>query len=432
LRRAAAGSRARTGALERAAEGCSFFPRALHLAGALFGAGLLVAVGALPCAAADAPKSGEELVGEEIGHRLRPRVVDPTADRIKRLRLPYGFRVQKFAQDLGTPRMLRVGDDGTVYVTRPDEGDVLALRDEDGDGRAEKRGTLVRELAGVHDLAVVGDTVYFVTVEEAYRARRSGNRLAGLPERFLTGLPEGGRHPNRTIALGPDGSLYVSIGSTCNCCVEEHPEAAAIIRFAPDGSRRELFASGLRNTIGFDWHPKTGDLWGMDHNTDWLGDDFPPEELNLLQAGKSYGWPWVHGEGVFPPGIRYPKDFDRARALESSTKPVLMLKAHSAPIQLVFYEGTRFPEAYRDDAFVAAHGSWNRKPPGGYEVVRVSFENGRPVAFEPFLTGFLDAKGEETFGRPTGVAVAKDGSLLVGDDETGVIYRIDYAGPEQG
>lgn len=376
----------------------------------------------------DAPKPGQELVVEEIGHSQRPRVVDPTEDRVKRLKLPDGFRVQKFAEGLGTPRMLRIGDDGTVYVTRPDQGDVLTLRDEDGDGRAEKRGTLVEDLDDVHDLAIVGDTVYFVTVEETYKAKREGDGIAGEPEKFLTGLPEGGRHPNRTIAQGPDGALYVSIGSTCNCCVEPHPEAASIIRFAPDGSDRKLFASGLRNTIGFDWHPQTNAMWGMDHNTDWLGDDFPPEELNELAAGKDYGWPWVQGEGVFPAGIGYPKGFDRAAALKRSTPPVLTLKAHSAPIQMVFYDGSKFPVEYRGDAFVAAHGSWNRKPPGGYEVVRISFENGRPVAFEPFLTGFLDAKGEETFGRPTGIAVAKDGSLLVGDDETGVIYRIDYAG----
>jgi glucose/arabinose dehydrogenase len=387
---------------------------------------LILALLTTVAAAVDGPRPGEELVVEETGHSLRPRVVDPTDERMKRLKLPQGFRIQKFADDLGSPRMIRVGEDGTVYVARPDEGDVVTLRDEDGDGRAERRGRLVEDLSDVHDLAIVGDTIYFVTVRDAYQAKRDGEGLAEKPVKFLTGLPEGGRHPNRTIAVGPDGAIYVSIGSTCNCCIEEHPEAAAIIRVAPDGSRRELFASGLRNTIGFDWHPKTGEMWGMDHNTDWLGDDFPPEELNLLQAGKSYGWPWVQGEGVFPAGIAYPKDFDRTRALESSTPPVLMLKAHSAPIQMVFYEGTKFPEAYRDDAFVAAHGSWNRKPPGGYEVVRISFENGRPVAFEPFLTGFLDAKGAETFGRPTGIAVAKDGSLLVGDDETGALYRIDY------
>jgi glucose/arabinose dehydrogenase len=377
-------------------------------------------------------EAGKELVTEQKGHSLRPEVIEPTDERVATLRLPPGFEVTKFAEALGTPRMMRVHEDGTLYVTRPDEGDVLALRDEDGDGRAERRTTAISGLADVHDLAFVDGTAYLVTVRSVYRARANAGGAFGEPEKILDGLPDGGRHPNRTIALGPDGRIYVSIGSTCNCCVEEHPEAAAIIRFDREGGGRGLFATGLRNTIGFDWHPTTKAMWGLDHDTDWLGDDFPAEELNLLEAGKDYGWPWVHGDGVLPPTIAYPQGFNRERALAQATSPVLVYTAHAAPIQMTFYDGSQFPGAYRGDAFAAMHGSWNRKPPAGFEVVRVDFENGRPVRVEPFLTGFLVEGGKKTFGRPTGIAVARDGSLLVGDDETGAIYRVTYDRPPPG
>jgi glucose/arabinose dehydrogenase len=392
-------------------------------------AGVTVVIERAPARSA---KPGEELVVEERGHSLRPRVVDPTDERVETLRLPSGFRVSKFAEDLGSPRMLRVTGDGTVYVTRPHEGDVLALRDADGDGRAEQRSTAISDLADVHDIAFVGDVPYLVTVKSVYRARPGADGRPAKPEKILDGMPDGGRHPNRTIAVGPDGWIYVSIGSTCNCCVEPHPEAAAIIRFDREGGQRALFATGLRNTIGFDWHPVTKGMWGMDHDTDWLGDDFPPEELNLLEQGKNYGWPWVHADGVLPTTLAYPEGFDREGTLTRSTRPVLAYTAHGAPIQLAFYAATQFPEPYRNDAFVAMHGSWNRKPPTGYEVVRVDFEDGKPVRFEPFLTGFLTDDGRTTFGRPTGIAVARDGSLLVGDDETGVIYRVSHDGPPRG
>jgi glucose/arabinose dehydrogenase len=377
-------------------------------------------------AAAESPAPGAELVAEEKGHSLRPRVVEPTDERVAGLKLPPGFRVTKFADGLGEPRMLRVGPDGAVYATRPGAGDVIALRDEDGDGRAEVRRTAVSDLDDVHDVAIQGDMLYLVTVRSVYRAPRS-DASPQRREKLLDDLPDGGRHPNRTIAIGPDGALYVSVGSTCNCCIEPHPEAAAIVRAETDGSDRRLFATGLRNTIGFDWQPGTGAMWGMDHNTDWLGDDFPPEELNRLEADEHYGWPFLHWKGVFPDALTYPPGFDRAAYLAKSTSPVLGTVAHGAPMQMAFYRGTQFPEEYRDDAFVAMHGSWNRKPPTGFEVARIDFQGERPVAIVPFLTGFLTADGSATFGRPTGIAIAADGSLLVGDDETGVIYRVSYA-----
>lgn len=378
----------------------------------------------LGAAAATAVAAPEELIEKEQGNDVRLPVRAPTDELVAGLRVPDGFRVGRFAEDLGAPRMLRVGDDGTVYVTRPDEGDVLALRDRDGDGRAEERSTAF-ELEDVHDLALRGSDVFLVTVRAVHRTSL-GAAKGTKPQQVLDGLPEGGRHPNRTIAFTPDGALVVSVGSTCNACVEPHPEAAAIVRFLPDGSQRTVFASGLRNTIGFGWHPTTGAMWGMDHNTDWLGDDFPPEELNQLESGKNYGWPFVHGDGRMPETIRHPEGFDAAAFRARATSPVLGYTAHAAPMQLAFYDAQSFPEPYRGDAFVALHGSWNRRPPTGFEVVRIDFVDGKPTTIEPFLTGFVIENGSATFGRPTGVAIAQDGSLLIGDDETGVIYRVSY------
>lgn len=202
----------------------------------------------------------------------------------------------------------------------------------------------------------------------------------------------------------------------------------------PDGSERKVFAGGLRNTIGFGWHPKTGELWGMDHGIDDLGDDKPPEELNRIEEGANYGWPFLWGDNQ-PNPVRDPANVGKGSMAEWQKKckpPVLTYTAHAAPLGMVFYpagvsQPHAFPKEYTDDAFVAFHGSWNRKPPRGYEVCRVRFnDKGQPTKFEPFLTGFLQDDGTKMIGRPCGLAVANDGSLLVGDDLNGVIYRVSH------
>lgn len=383
------------------------------------------------CAIAFAdPACAQELIESREGHRLMPEVVEPTAERIQRLEVPAGFGIGVFASGLGSPRMMHVADDGTIYITRPNSGDVIALQDADGDGKAEDPRTIVDNLRGVHDITIRDGVMYLCTVQELYSAPMENGSIGEL-QRIFDDLPVGGRHPNRTIAFGPDERLYVSVGSTCNACVEENPESAAILRLNEDMTRRQVFAKGLRNTVGFGWHAETGEMWGMDHGTDWLGDDFPPEELNQIQEGNDYGWPFVYAGQELIELSEYPTLENPREYAESTTPMVLGYTAHAAPIQMTFYEAWQFPNEYKGDAFVAMRGSWNRQPPAGYEIARVDFENGQPKSIEPFVTGFLigERTGEPTtFARPAGIAVTQDGSLLLGDDANGVIYRIFYEG----
>ncbi|HEV2734216.1 MAG TPA: PQQ-dependent sugar dehydrogenase [Longimicrobiaceae bacterium] len=224
--------------------------------------------------------------------------------------------------------------------------------------------------------------------------------------------------------------LYVSVGSTCNNCGETNRENATLLRMRTDGSDRGVYASGLRNMIGWDWHPATGQLWGMDHGSDWRGDDLPPEELNRVENGTHYGWPFCYGDrrvDAFTPAA--PPGGDRQGFCRRTAAPVLTYTAHAAPIGMVFYKGMQFPAEYRGDAFVAMRGSWNRRPPSGYKLVRIRFDAaGSPTRIEDFVTGFLSRDGQAFRGRIAGVAVARDGSVLFADDTNGVIYRVAYAG----
>lgn len=360
----------------------------------------------------------------------RPIIVSDDAELAGLLSVPEGFAVSVYARDLVNPRMLAVSDDGRLYATRRSVGDVVMLEDADGDGRADGART-VASRAGMHGIAFDGDTVYLATVNDVYRATVAADGTFGPLERIINDLPDAGQHPNRTLAIGPDRKLYISAGSTCNACAEPNPENATILRAEPDGTRRTIFASGLRNTIGFDWEPTTGGLYGVDHGIDWLGDRAQEEELNLIEQGKQYGWPYVYDFDNFNPQDNPPEGISLEEWAAMSEAPALGYAAHSAPMQMAFYDGTAFPEAYRGDAFVAMRGSWNRRPPSGYEVARVDFEDGKPVAFERFLEGFLIEEQDGGFGylgRPTGVAVAPDGSLFVADDSNGVIYRVTWAG----
>jgi Raf kinase inhibitor-like YbhB/YbcL family protein len=387
-------------------------------------AGLACALLPLSAAAQDKQPAAVQIVG----HVLKPKKLEPTKDQIAKLKVPDGFKLEVFADGLLDPRALAVGDDGTLYATRRNVGDVVMLKDEDGDGKAEVVKT-VASRPDMHGIAIDGKKVYLVTIKELYVADIKDDGTFGDLKLLLDDLPDAGQHPDRTIAMGPDGMLYLSVGSTCNACDERNPENATMLQVKPDGSARKIFASGLRNTIGFAFEPGTGALYGMDHGIDWLGDDEQPEELNLIEHGKKYGWPYIYGKGGKNPQDEPPGDITLDEWAAASEEPVLTTIAHSAPMQMAFYTGTQFPEEYRGDAFLALHGSWNRKPPSGYEVFRITFEDGKPTGFEPFISGFLQQTGKGSYGfigRPFGVAMAKDGSLFIGDDANGVIYRVSH------
>lgn len=354
---------------------------------------------------------------------FRPAVVPATAERVQSLKVPAGFAVKKFAEGLGKPRILAISATGNVYASDREAGIVMMLKDTNGDGTSDTKQT-VANIRQAHGLTINNGKMYIAAVREVYVADINGDGTLGQPKMIISNLPDGGQHPNRTLAFGPDGLLYITVGSTCNACVEPNPLNATIVRTNADGTNLTVFAKGLRNTIGFGWHPQTGDLWGMDHGIDWLGDEEQKEEVNLIKQGANYGWPHIYGEGKYNPQPPPQGDTTYQQYLALSTLPTLTYQAHSAPLQMAFYTGTRFPAEYRNDAFVAMRGSWNRRTPSGYKVVRLHFEGGKPVRFDDFLTGFLVDNNRSHFARLVGVAVHPDGSLLVSDDTNGVVYRV--------
>ncbi len=282
------------------------------------------------------------------------------------------------------------------------------------------------------DFTKDGKTVYMVGIRKVWRAAVLPDGTFGPKQELMHDLPDAGQHPNRTLAIGPDNRLYISCGSTANDAVEHNPYNATMVVCDLDGKHRAIFASGLRNTIGFDWQPGTGRLYGWDQGIDWLGDDEQREEVNLISKDRRYGWPFVYEDGKPDQNAHLPieKGYTIQGWLAKSTSPVLTYTAHAAGMQMRFYRGSMFPKEYRGDAFATMHGSWNRKPPSGYEVVRVHFENGQPKSIAPLITGFLqDPEGQPSqFGRICGLAEMPDGSLLVGDDEHGALYRMTYGG----
>lgn len=367
---------------------------------------------------------------QAVSHTFRPERRDFTLERLNQLHVPPGFKVTVFAKGLGNPRMIAVDKDNTVYVTCPDQGKVIALRDKQNKGIGDDQQTIVSDLKGVHGIALHESDMYLATVRKLYKAHILGGGKVEKPEPLKgPDLPDGGQHPKRTIGFDRDGMLYISVGSTCNNCQESNPENATILRAQPDGTVRKIFASGLRNTLGFAWHPVTHELWGFDQGSDDRGDQIPPEELNLIAEGGFYGWPYCFGNKQVDAQAYEPKGKTKEQICETSIAPVLTYTAHASPIGMVFYTGKQFPNDYQNDAFIVWRGSWNRLPPSGFRVARVHFENNKPVKIEDFLTGFLIEDGKAQFARIAGIAMTQDGSLLVSDDENGIIYRVSYGNP---
>jgi len=349
----------------------------------------------------------------------------------KLLKVPEGWTVSVAAYGLGRPRMMHTGLNGELYITRRDGGDVLMLKDRDGDNKFEELVTVAADFKGVHGIAGKDGWLYLCSNKELrrYRIKEDGT-LSKEWETLINDLPNGGQHPNRTIDFGPDGMLYISVGSECNDCKESDKEMASILQVDPVTWKRTLFATGLRNTIGFDWHPQTKELWGVDNGGDGKGNKWPPEEVNHIVKAGNYGFPFAYGKKQVDQSREDPAG-DTKEAWVKNTEPsVLELGAHMAPIGFRFI-GNRanIPTDYANDALVCWHGSWNRSKPVGFKVQRVKFENGVATGTEDFLTGFLRPgflmfKRKMRFGRPAGVAITPKGVVYISDDANGVIYAI--------
>jgi glucose/arabinose dehydrogenase len=349
----------------------------------------------------------------------------------ERLVGPRGARLTLFAEGVTNARFLRFTAAGDLLVSQPREGRVLLLeRDRDGDGRADGRHVVLEGLDRPHGMDFHDGWLYVAETDAVGRVRfdPATGRAEGTFARVVTGLPGGGNHWTRTLRFSPEGWMYVSIGSSCNVCVEQDPRRATIVRYRPDGSAAQIYATGLRNSVGFDWRPADGELYATDNGRDLLGDDFPPCELNRIVEGGFYGWPIANGDRV--PDPDYGKR-QEAR-IAASIPPVHSFRAHNAPLGIVFLRSDRAPAEYRGAAIVALHGSWNRTRKDGYKVVSLHWGPDGRIEERDFMTGFLRPADEDVIGRPVDVAEGPDGAVYVSDDFAGAVYRIDWVADSAG
>jgi glucose/arabinose dehydrogenase len=337
-----------------------------------------------------------------------------------RIRLPDGFDISVFAEGIRA-RTLRFSEAGDLLVSAPRDGRVLLLgADRNGDWQSDEQRVLLEGLDRPYGLDFHGEWLYVAEGSAIGRVRFDAARgqTRGSYERIAEGLPDGDNHWTRTLRVGPDELLYVTVGSSCNVCEEADPRRAAMLRYQLDGSGEEIYATGLRNSVGFDWRPETGELIATDNGRDLLGDDFPPCELNRVVAGGFYGWPYANGMRVPDPDEGKGKE-DR---IEASISPIHGFGAHTAPIGITFVHGAHAPVEFRNTALVAQHGSWNRSRKDGYKVVSLHWQRDGSIEERDFATGFeLD---EDVIGRPVDIALGPDGAFYLSDDYAQVVYRI--------
>lgn len=338
------------------------------------------------------------------------------------IKLPQGFKIEVFAE-VPDARSMAVSPSGIVYVGNKDGDKVYAIKDTDGDKKADKKWVVASGLNMPNGVAFHDGDLYIAEVSRILKLQGIESKLEnpGSPVVINDDYPSDTHHGWKYIAFGPDGKLYVPVGAPCNICESKNEIYATITRLNKDGSGREIFARGIRNSVGFTWHPETKELWFTDNGRDSMGDDIPSCELNNApKSGLHFGYPYCHEGSVKDP------EFGNKRACSEFSAPADKLGPHVAPLGLKFYEGAMFPESYKNQIFVAEHGSWDRSKKSGHNVSLVKIDNNKVIGHEVFASGWLDDATQKVWGRPVDVLVLKDGSMLISDDQAGVIYRVTY------
>jgi glucose/arabinose dehydrogenase len=341
--------------------------------------------------------------------------------RLDLVKLPPGFKIDLYADEIPNARSMVMSPAGTLFVGTRQAGKVYAVVDRNGDFRADEVITLLEGLNMPNGVALRRGSLYVAEVNRILRFDDIEKRLHSPPLPVVVNdtFPTDEHHGWKYIAFGPDDRLYVPVGAPCNICESEDPRFASIMRMQPDGGGLEIFVRGIRNTVGFDWHPATGELWFTNNGRDWMGDDLPPDTLHRAsEKGLHFGFPYCHAGNIPDP------EYGQKRSCDEFSAPALELGPHVAPLGMKFYTGGMFPPRYRGRIFIAEHGSWNRSVPIGYRITLAVLEKSSAVRYEVFAEGWL--QGDKAWGRPVDVLVLKDGSLLVSDDRAGAIYRITY------
>jgi glucose/arabinose dehydrogenase len=356
-------------------------------------------------------------------HPIAPHLTGRPASELPvgKLKVPAGFKVEVWAEGVPEARSLALGDKGTVFVSNRNLKDVYAIVDRGGKREVKK---VLKGLDTPNGLVFHKGTLYVAEQTRILEYKGIEDKLDNPPEPrvVIDGLPKQVGHFWKFLSMGPDGKLYFNIGAPCNICIPSYIQGT-ISRVDVKTGKLEEYARGVRNSVGFDWHPKTKQLWFTEHGRDWMGDDMPSDELNVVKTkGQHFGYPFCHQGDTPDP------EFGKYRSCAEFTPPALKLGAHVAPLGMRFYTGKMFPAEYQNSIFLARHGSWNRTVKHGYDVIRVSIDQNGKAKAQPFLEGFLvDAKADPpTWGRPVDVLVMRDGALLVSDDYNGILYRVSY------
>lgn len=359
---------------------------------------------------ADAVMSPEELISTD-------------GLQLDQLKLPEGFKIEVYAR-VKSARSMALGSDGTLFIGTRGDDKVYAVKDLNNDYKADEIYNIAKGLRNPNGVAFKDGALYVAEISNLWKYENIESTLNNPYGKLIyDDYPTDGHHGWKYIAFGPDGKIYIPVGAPCNLCESKNEIYASITRMNPDGTDREIYAKGIRNTVGFTWHPETGQLYFTDNGRDMLGDDVPPCELNrITEKGQHFGYPYCHGGTIKDPefGEKFPcSDF---------VKPVQTLGPHVAPLGLKFYTGDMFPEKYKNKIFIAEHGSWNRSEKIGYRIMMVTEENGVGQKYEPFITGWLNEKEQTSWGRPVDVLILPDGSMLISDDQSGTIYRVSFNG----